>query len=311
MRKLVAALLLLTGTGTALGAACVGCGSADDSVFGSSGDGGDGGDGSFGDDGGQAFGDGATGVDAGDGSASGVLTATIRDFKLYAADAGDTVPDFENYPHINPGSGLYDPSYFGDEDDRGIVTPSLGVDGKPVYAKASGGTMTTHGRTFFDMWYRDTAGVNVRVSYPIALTPKPDGSFEYDSEKSGVPLSSADPKKNFFPIDDGTPYATSFGNQGDPHNYSFTVELHTVFTYHGGEFFSFRGDDDVFVYIDGKLVIDLGGIHGPEPAQVAVDSLGLTTGKEYPLDFFSAERHKTQSNILFTTTLGLRPAPIK
>lgn len=37
-----------------------------------------------------------------------------------------------------------------------------------------------------------------------------------------------------------------------------------------------------------------------------VDSLGLTVGNEYPLDFFSAERHVTGSNILFQTTLGLR-----
>jgi fibro-slime domain-containing protein len=56
-------------------------------------------------------------------------------------------------------------------------------------------------------------------------------------------------------------------------------------------------------------VIDLGGIHGPETAQVEIDSLGLTVGKQYPLDFFSAERHVTGSNILFQTTLALTAAP--
>jgi len=77
----------------------------------------------------------------------------------------------------------------------------------------------------------------------------------------------------------GTQYATTFGNQGKPHNYSFTVELHTTFVYRGGEYFRFRGDDDVFVYIDKKRVIDLGGIHGPETANVSVDSLGLTRAR--------------------------------
>jgi fibro-slime domain-containing protein len=61
----------------------------------------------------------------------------------------------------------------------------------------------------------------------------------------------------------------------------------------------------VFVYIDKKLVINLGGIHARQQADVAIDSLGLTKGTEYPLDFFSAERHVTQSNMLITTTLGL------
>jgi fibro-slime domain-containing protein len=170
-------------------------------------------------------------------------------------------------------------------------------------------SLTTHGKGFFDQWYRDVPGTNIDVSVPIVLSPTADGAYEYDSEKTGVPLSASDPTRMFFPIDDGSPHATAFGNQGDPHNYSFTVELRTQFTYQGGEYFRFRGDDDVFVFIDGKRVIDLGGVHGPETGQVNADDLGLVKGTSYPLDFFSAERHKTGSNILFTTTLALRPAP--
>jgi fibro-slime domain-containing protein len=141
---------------------------------------------------------------------------------------------------------------------------------------------------------------------PMTLKDNGNGTYSYDSLSAGAPLS---PGGGFFPIDDGSAYQTSFGNQGSNHNFSFTVEIHTVFTYSGGETFHFSGDDDVFVYIDNKLVINLGGIHSREQADVAIDSLGLIKGTTYPLDFFSAERHVTQSNLLITTTLGLTTNP--
>jgi fibro-slime domain-containing protein len=258
--------------------------------------------------------DGATGAfyneaaapaDSGDAGASttpGALMAVIRDFRFY--DAGDptTDPDFENPPTTGASSF----------DDLDIVTDTLGADQKPVYKTPGGTTLTTHGQADFDAWYRDTDGTNLHVDFPLTLTTQSDGAFGYDSEVSGVPYNvQGQTGDGFFPIDDGSPYQTAFGNQGEPHNYSFTVEIHTVFTYKGGEYFNFRGDDDVFVYIDGKLAIDLGGIHGPEAGMVSLDTLGLTVGSMYPLDFFSAERHVVGSNIKFETTLALQPPPPK
>jgi fibro-slime domain-containing protein len=241
------------------------------------------------------------------------IPAVIRDFKFYDLFDLTTDPDFENPPFGIGQSGQPSSGYLGPWDDHDIVADALGPGGKPVYKNSGTRTLTTHGQAAFDKWFNDVPGTNYRVTYPLPLTQNQGGPLQHDSEQQGVPYGPTvpDPGNGFFPIDDGSPHATPFGNEGRAHNYSFTVEIHTVFTYKGGEQFSFRGDDDVFVFVDGKLVINLGGVHGPEPMQVNIDSLGLTKGQTYPLDFFSAERHVTGSNIEFQTTLDLKPAPVK
>jgi fibro-slime domain-containing protein len=148
--------------------------------------------------------------------------------------------------------------------------------------------------------------VNITIQVPLSLSPGANGLCGYDSLVSGTADGTY---RGWFPIDDGSPYQTAFGNEGEPHNYSFTTELHTVFTYQGGETFSFSGDDDVFVFINGSLVIDLGGVHTREASSVQVDALGLTRGQTYPLDLFNAERHTDQSNFSFETSLNLQPPP--
>ncbi len=224
-----------------------------------------------------------------------MLTVTVRDFKFWdMTDAGVTNPDFQNAIGA----------------EKGIVAAQLGADGKPVYAANPATSMTTHGQMWFDMWYHDTPGFNITQTIPLPLSVTGNGTYGYDSRVSGVRLGvgNAPNTLEWFPIDDGTAYQTMYGNQGQMHNYSFTTELHTVFVYNGGETFSFSGDDDTFVFINKTLAIDLGGVHPRTVGTVALDTLGLTKGTQYPLDVFNAERRMIESNFSFTTTVKIQPA---
>jgi fibro-slime domain-containing protein len=78
--------------------------------------------------------------------------------------------------------------------------------------------------------------------------------------------------------------------------------------YSGGERFSFTGDDDLWVFINGRLAIDLGGLHPPAGNMLDLDTaaneLGIVPGGQYSLDLFHAERHTEASNFRVDTTLA-------
>ena len=214
-----------------------------------------------------------------------ILSGTIRDFNGTSDPGGH--PDFEKVCPCN--FRVY----------QGLVLPDLGMDHEPVFNSQSNYEFN-HGSAKFNQWFHDAPGVNIKKILNLTLIKQPT-----------TPTTWTYSNLAFFPIDNQL-----FGNTpGQSHNFAFTYETHNTFTYEGHETFQFWGDDDVFVFINNKLALDLGGVHGgigfpPDTRglirfDAQANQLGITTGGTYSFDFFYAERHTTSSEIKITTSIKL------
>lgn len=270
-----------------------------------------------------AGGSGGGAADAGLGC--GQVLGVVRDFRSSHADfecSKDSPVKVVDPEGLN--CGPWDPEIVGP------LGSAIGPKSKPVYAGGAK-TASTTGAGHFGEWFGDVPGVNASKQVVFQLTPSGKGTFVYETpfffpiDGQLFDAEAGNPDSNFFPSDDGK-----------KRNFHFTYELHTTFRYKAGSSFLFRGDDDVFVYINGKLAVNIGGIHVPMEGKIDLDqgrveitspmgfptldvksglgftesisggvagnvSLGLTAGEIYPMDFFFAERNCCASNFRIET----------
>ena len=130
------------------------------------------------------------------------------------------------------------------------------------------------------------------TDFPEDWTFYKDGSETVDMLNKQSPRWSSDPDTE--------------GQEG--RNQHFCLESHAKFVYKPGLKFSIRGDEDIWVFIDNKLAVDLGGLHLAAPGYVVLDDFkgksgAWVNGQSYPIDIFLCDRRTTMSDVTIETNM--------
>lgn len=142
----------------------------------------------------------------------------------------------------------------------------------------------------------------------------------YDTKSRSIYEDDTASSLQFYPIDglgydailgDTTDKTNTSGNGVRPEhpNGSYTLRGEAQFVYQDNLYFEFSGDDDVYMYVNGVLALDLGGAHGICTKRVNLKDVAakchLTPGEVATFTFFYMERNSDASNFKIETNMEL------
>ena len=248
-----------------------------------------------------------------------IVDVIVRDFHASDWNNGEVGVVSKGHPDFQ--------SFNGNNVTTDLVTNRLGPDGKPVFSSITGsgseGEQLT-GKEEFDVWYSDDPTYNKSLVVSARLT-KDSGTGLYEFEKTIAPNGQEATPNNYFPIDgllfnnpNDLDYEDTSNAPGN-HNFHFTTQIRAEFTYKPNQSLKvIQSDDDLWLYINGQLVVDLGGLHpARDSPEILLDNLlddpsddpadpnsqKLIEGKTYHFDLFHAERATAESNFKFQTSI--------
>ena len=179
------------------------------------------------------------------------------------------------------------------------------VDGRTVYVFNSG-----YDGTVYD--YANGIIYNTQTD-TITARKQDDGTTDQYVRGNILPLATFNPIAGMGYGQSGDTYRKARdGSQQsyyDNTNYNLTLEGHAQFIYYQDAdlYFNFTGDDDVYLYINGIRVLDMGGAHSISKAGISLNNVaeicGLKDGEVYDFDFYCMERHGTAANFSIETNI--------